>query len=330
LKTYSITIKPRSPFGTPLKGDTIFGQLCWQLVNDPALAAVPFEALIAEYAATPFAVVSSAFPAFADGIFALKRPEAPLETVFDFSGMSKEQVIENRKKLKKKKWLICRNSQIPSFKSASWLDDNELIEQAGIDLKKFVSKEEFSHNSINRLTGTTTGDGFAPFATDNTVYAPGTLLTLFVCLDEAKLPLQSILTALKQIGLMGFGRDASTGMGKFDVTGHSEIDLCKTAAAGANALYTLAPSVPAAELYSDALFTPFTRFGRHGDRLAISGKPFKNPVIMLDEAALLFPRDIQQALQKPYAGSAVTGLSKIESATVCQGYAPYIPVRMEV
>jgi len=97
LKTYSITIKPRSPFGTPLKGDTIFGQLCWQLVNDPALAAVPFEALIAEYAATPFAVVSSAFPAFADGIFALKRPEAPLETVFELEKLNRYTYIDKHR-----------------------------------------------------------------------------------------------------------------------------------------------------------------------------------------------------------------------------------------
>lgn len=70
--------------------------------------------------------------------------------------------------------------------------------------------------------------------------------------------------------------------------------------------------------------------GRHGDRLSVSGKPFKNPVIMADEGALLFPHDMAAALARPYLGAAVRGVSKIQENTVHQGYSLYIPVRLEV
>ena len=37
MKLYDVTIHPLSAFGTPLKGDTLFGQFCWQVAYDPGL-----------------------------------------------------------------------------------------------------------------------------------------------------------------------------------------------------------------------------------------------------------------------------------------------------
>ena len=31
MKTYRLTLRPLTAFGTPLAGDTLFGQLCWAL-----------------------------------------------------------------------------------------------------------------------------------------------------------------------------------------------------------------------------------------------------------------------------------------------------------
>lgn len=339
MKTYCITIEPRSPFGTPLKGDTLFGHFCWLAAYASDLLTVSLDEAIQVYPEKPFAIFSSAFPSLPDGGVALKRPDAPLDLLFDFSGKSREDIIGDRKKYKKLKWMLCdKTAALADFRKCRYLDDKDdeklnikgLASFAGLKAKKFSSVEESSHNSINRLTGTTGGDGFAPFIQENTVYAAGCRLAVFVGIDEEMVSLEALKAGLKWIGICGFGRDASTGLGKFAVIGCDEVSLASYGSAQPNALYTLSPSVPKMTDYKDALFTPFARFGRHGDRLAISGKPFKNPVIMADEGALYFPADMGDALKRPYMGTALTGLSKIQETAVAQGYSLYIPVRLEV
>jgi CRISPR-associated protein Csm4 len=330
VKTYRITIEPRSPFGTPLKGDTIFGQFCWQVAYAPELLSTTLDEAIRRYPEKPFAVFSSAFPSLPDGLVALKRPDAPLDLLFDFTGKSREEIIGSRKTYKKQKWMICGNpASLADFRACRYLDEKGLALFAGLETDTFSSQEESSHNSINRLTGTT-GEGFAPFTQENTFYSTGSRLAIFVGVDEKSLSPECLKTGLERIGMSGFGRDASTGLGKFSVTECREVDLASYGSNEPNALYTLAPSVPEKTGYRDALFTPFTRFGRHGDRLAISGKPFKNPVVMADEGALYFPEDMDQALERSYLGTALTGLSKIQQTAVAQGYSLHIPVRLEV
>jgi len=62
VKLYEIIIKPESGFGTPLKGDTIFGHICWQVSYNPELLNGGLEKWIACYGERPFAVFSSAWP----------------------------------------------------------------------------------------------------------------------------------------------------------------------------------------------------------------------------------------------------------------------------
>lgn len=322
MKTYQISIEPMSPFGTPLKGDTLFGQFCWQAAYDGSLLSAPLDDAISRYSDSPFAVFSSAFPALEGGGAAFKRPDAPLDLLFDLSGMSKEDRIGRRKEHKKRKWLACdRPGALADLAACRYLESADLPGAAKEHLR--------SHNSINRLTGTT-GEGFAPYARDETIYPPGSRLVIFAGIEEDILSSESLRIGLDRMGQSGFGRDASTGMGKFRVVSCEAVDLAAFGAQDPNALYTLAPCVPEPGRYRDALFTPFTRFGKHGDRLAVSGKPFKNPVIMADEGALLFPADMAASCSLPYVGTSVTGLSKVQETAVTQGYSLYIPVRLEV
>ena len=330
MKTCAITIQPLSPFGTPLKGDTLFGQFCWQCASDPALLNQSFDVTIAAYGEKPFALFSSAFPVLPDGSYALKRPEAPLEMLHDLTGMSRDELLDNRKRLKGKKWLLCRHPDLlKDLRTCEYHDNNGISKIFGLDYdRELLAEVEISHNSINRLTGTT-GEGFAPFTCDSLVYAPECRLVIFAAFDENVLSVENLKTGLQRIGSFGYGRDATTGLGRFALVDCTTVDLAALGAHDANALYTLAPSVPETGRYRDAMFTPFTRFGRHGDCLAVSGKPYKNPVIMVDEGALLFPNNMAEALNRPYLGTGIIGISKIQENTVHQGYALYIPVRLE-
>jgi len=322
VKTYQITIEPTSPFGTPLKGDTLFGQFCWQVAYDEPLLSIPLDDAISRYGDEPFAVFSSAFPALDGGGVAFKRPDAPLALLFDLSGIPKEDRIGRRKEYKNRKWLVCdKPGALAELSSCRYLATGEMPGAGSEHLR--------SHNSINRLTGTT-GEGFAPYSQSETLYQEGSRLLIFAGIEEGILSRDALFTGLERIGISGFGRDASTGMGKFRVVSCEDVDLAAFGAQHPNALYTLAPCVPEPGRYRDALFAPLTRFGKHGDRLAVSGKPFKNPVIMADEGALLFPSEMGASLRKAYLGMPLTGLSKVQDTAVAQGYSLYIPVRLEV
>ena len=54
MKIYGITIQPLSPFGTLLKGDTLFGHFCWQAAEDGALLAGGLDKWIDCYASESF------------------------------------------------------------------------------------------------------------------------------------------------------------------------------------------------------------------------------------------------------------------------------------
>jgi CRISPR-associated protein Csm4 len=341
LETYEITIKPLTGFGTPLKGDTLFGHLCWQAAYDEGLFGLSIDKLLSDYAKNPFMVVSSAYFKLNNG-YALKRPDMPLDMLFRFEGQNKSDIIRNRKEFKKKRWMLVRNNhRITSFKADGiYFSDEQLLKELSEtedtetqrqmrkrDLKSFILDYSQPHNSINRLTGTTGEEQFAPFTVDQIVYIPDTDLIVFVGLRE-DVKIEQVVKALKQVGDFGFGKDASTGLGRFKVIGYKEIDLFAMGSESPDACFTLAPCVPEKDMFSKMFFSPFTRFGRHGDVLAKSGKPFKNPVIMADEGAVFIFKD-KAPVDKPYIGTAVDGISKAEPNAVTQGYSLYIPVKVE-
>ncbi len=346
MKTYEITLKPLSGFGTPLKGDTIFGHICWQAAYDTALFECSIDQLLSDYMTNPFLVISSAF--FKIGrngttTRVFKRPDMPLSELFDFRGKSKKELIRERKELKSKRWMkIPGEGRIESLKKIDYISDKDLLEEGILSFPEEVQREtrkkgiksiiaEFTqpHNTINRLTNTTGIGQFAPFASNQNVFLGQIELILYVGLRD-DIEIGQVCASLERIGETGFGKDASTGLGKFDVISTEEIDLFSYGSDSPNACYTLAPSVPEMNTFLKAYFTPFTRFGRHGDILAKSSNPFKNPVIMADEGAVFMPVDIDITMKKPYIGTAVSNISKAEPNAVTQGYSLYIPVRVEV
>ncbi|MBK6715480.1 MAG: hypothetical protein IPG57_10385 [Burkholderiales bacterium] len=71
MRTFKLTLRPESAFGTPLAGDTLFGHLCWALRWRQGEASLT--ALLEGYTrGQPFAVLSDALPA---GL--LPRPNLP-------------------------------------------------------------------------------------------------------------------------------------------------------------------------------------------------------------------------------------------------------------
>lgn len=343
MKLYEIILKPQSGFGTPLKGDTLFGHFSWQAAYDASILNGGLNKWIECYKEKPFAVFSSLWPKIRDNgnsFYAFKRPDMPLSFFFPRSNKNKREALEELKENKQKKWMKVNEDLSINIASAEYLTSNQLLQK--VDMQANYTAKELmrakgnkaiyleyiqQHNTINRLT-MTTGEGmFAPFTETSLFYYPQTELAAFVLIDEEATSIEKVCTGLANIGRFGFGRNASTGAGQFELGEHREMVL--PSSESFNAYYALGPVVPGKNVFSDYFFMPFVRFGKHGDFLAKSKNPFKNPILMADEGAIFITKN-QEPVKKPYIGQAILNTSKVKEHTVVhQGYSIYIPFKLE-
>jgi CRISPR-associated protein Csm4 len=328
------TLTPKTAFATPLAGDTLFGQCCWAIRHlFGEFGEEKLTQLLAGYLENkPFMVVSDAMP---KGF--LPRPTLPTERLgFDTSD------TKQRKAQKAQKWFPESVLSLPLNQwAAQAKTENEMMETFLSDKTKkenqgknkkaryLISDEPQDHNSLNRLTGTTgTGDGFAPFQRQTFWYHPEIKLSVVIELDTERLSIAQLTDVLNWIGLHGYGKEASCGLGKFEVNLENAVQ--PELVEGCDAWLTLAPCAPQnLSWHSERCYYQIlTRFGRHGD-LAIhkAGGAFKNPVLMAATGAVLSPKSFNTT--QGFTGQGITGVSKTIAATVHQGYAPVYPVRLE-
>ena len=199
-------------------------------------------------------------------------------------------------------------------------DEEERFRLRHNRIKAPAAVREQQHNTINRATMTTGKGMFAPFVMDNIWYLPGMRLTVFAAVDEEAATIEDVRKGLQRIGAYGFGRDASTGLGRFSVEGAAEVGWPRWRPG--DGLLALGPWVPEHGRYQDLFFRPFTRFGRHGAQLLASNKPFKNPVVMADEGAVA----VSDGPRGPVIGRAINNISKAMEQCVAQGYTLALPI----
>jgi CRISPR-associated protein Csm4 len=301
------TIRPLSPFGTPLAGDSLFGQLCWALALRRGKEGLE-KALAGYDSGMPFAVVSDGFPS---GL--LPRPTLPAELVE--SGPSDPKL---RKQIRNLKWLPSSQANLPV---RDWVQ-KAVVGDAGMLAAR-------TQNTINRHTGTTGRGIFAPRQVEQIVFKPETRLDIHTVHDPAHVSTDELQGLLTDIGLSGFGRDASTGLGKFEV----ECVNSKPAPGDFLHAMTLAPCAPDASTLDETgcWWQPVTRFGRHGSTAALGagGGPFKRPVLLARTGAVLKWHSVQSSLfHGTGLGGASRPISGVIPGTVHQGYAPVIPLIM--
>ncbi len=303
MQTYRLSLQPLTAFGTPLVGDTLFGQLCWTLRH--LYGESRLNTLLTGYTSgEPFMVVSDAFP----------RGHIPLPSLPSRYWYADKD--SDRKVLKKKRWLALDNMHQPL---AQW---QQLAEAEAVKSSFAVTTQMQMHNTINRQTGTTGTGQFAPFNNQQRWYAADTLLDVYIVLNEARLSLDELTRAFSVIGETGYGRDASTGLGKFKLQESPELLELNPAS---HAWLTLAPTAPQG-LALDAQRSYYqvqTRFGRHGDMAALGANPYKRPILMARTAAVFCTMDNHP---RQFIGQGIADVSYVDSRTVHQGYAPVMPL----
>lgn len=334
MQTHRFTLRPLSAFGTPLAGDTLFGQLCWTLRHQLGNARLN-ELLHGYTSCQPFAVLSDALPA----------GHVPLPCVpSDAWQASTGSAAPDRKTLKKKKWLPAAalatpfihwqasahsDAQVAEPLINAWAAQGHHRDPAGSS----HTERAQPHNTINRATGTTGEGQFAPYAMPQIWFHPAMQFDLHVVLDEARLSLSELTSALVYMGQVGFGRDASIGLGKFELLSDGVLSSPQNEGA-ANSYLTLGPCAPQGLGFCPvrSTYQVATRFGRHGDAAVQLGQPFKRPVLLAKAGGVFWPESPDASLR--FIGQGLGGVtnpvSVVMPETVQQGYAPVIAITRPV
>lgn len=301
MQTYRFTLKTQTAFGTPLVGDSLFGQFCWAVVH--RFGEDRLTTLLQGYSEQyPFAVISDAFP----------QGYLPLPTLP--SNLWEKGEEQDRKKLKKKMWIAFEHhSQAVNIWQKFAKNDAE------IGLQKTMQDQP--HNTLNRQTMTTGENEFVPYSMPQIWYPQHTELDLYVVFDDVRISLDEVTQCLSDIGKTGFGRDASIGLGKFEL---AQAQAVAFSTKNANACLTLANTAPQGlGLNSENSFYQLhTRFGRHGGLYALGSNPFKKPIILAKTAAIFAVEN----WHKPFLGNGLANVSYAQEKAVHQGYAPVVPV----
>lgn len=289
---YKTTITPKSNFTTPLKGDTLFGQICWAIRY--RLGEDRLNELLSDYDKKPFLIVSDGF---ASGY--LPKPSMPSH----FLGENLELKKENRKKI----WLSMEDLQSGNFKNAKTSGEAGYVQTKNATIK----------NSINYNTFTTDESGkFAPYALMEMKFSKQ---DIYFLLDD-KFKLDELEKALEVVSKSGYGKRASIGKGTFEYRAFEKVSVKKNS----NAFMTLSPVVIDDENLKEFYYEPFTRFGKHGGGLA-STNPFKSPLLMADSGSVVIYDEI---CEKEYIGKAISGHSA-NANTVHQGYSILIATEIK-
>ena len=348
-----LVIEPQSAFATPLRGDTLFGHLCWALRD--GLDEGRLRELLQGYTEDrPFAVVSDPFPEQC-----WPRPAVP-PAVFGSLDPRKRKAAAKRAWLRHQdftrpigEWLRCMvedpgvaddagRSGPPHARDrdrtrgSSRFGHAPEVETEPTDTRRvaLVHKETRLRNSIDRRTGTTSDEGFAPYGVPQHWYRPGMRLDCHLVFDPGRIDAGTLREAMAAIGRFGYGRDATVGLGRFAVENGESTDLSSLPIAqdSPTSWLTLAPMTPQGLPWNPkrCWYRPFTRFGRHGNAAVHSGNPFKAPVLLADTGAVLTPAEGCEP--RLFVGQGLGGthqpLSLGLPETVHQCYAPVIGVRI--
>jgi len=293
MKLYKVKITPTSTFGTSLKGDTLFGQMCWAIRY--TFGEKKLESLLLDYANSPFLVVSDGF---LSGY--LPKPTMPMSLL----GEDGEKKKENRKKI----WLTLDELQKGDFAKAK--TDKELNNKKKT---KAIVKNSLNHQTFRRDDS----GAFAPYAEEETDLSPQ---DIYFLINESRFKVEELKQAFIMLSKMGYGKNSSIGKGNFTFGDFEEIKFKN----GSKTFMTLSPSVLEEKNIHKTYYEPFTRFGKHGAGLA-NTNPFKKPILMADSGAVVIFED---TCTKDYIGKAIKGHSTHEN-TVHQGYSIVLPIMKE-
>jgi CRISPR-associated protein Csm4 len=286
-----IPLAIRGAVGTPLRGDTLWGEVCWALRESEGEGALVALLVEARRSGDPPFLLSDAFP---HGW--LPRPLLP-----SLNRAMKKTMDERRGA----KGTPASVADLKRLKRSTLLPESWLREHAGGVDAVTITEELLAlrqrgaspgslqeaprdHVSLSRLTShALRGALFV----DNAAFPSSAGPAWEAIAEPRALDASRLVAALVIVGLSGHGADASIGLGAFDVRAPEPFDW--PGLPGANALLALGPFCPSRLDSTQGFWKTETKFGRVGNVYSsrpVEGTrltPFKKPLVMLTTGSVL-------------------------------------------
>lgn len=275
MELYRLNIRLTSPTGSLWQSDTLFGQLCWQVVfrdGEEALKSFLEPFLDGD---PPF-VLSDGFPA---GL--LPRPQ--LSRLDEGVASTIEEYRELKERRKSKYLTVTQFQDVRSGRKyegkppgSGWV------------------RTETLHASLDRNTNRTGGEGSAGELFQTEAWLPDLGKETASARNAPDLHIyarasEDGLTTLEELlGLLskvGFGRDKSVGLGQFLLLGLEKLEGWDNIP-DANGFMSLSSYVPATGDPTDGRWKIRVKKGMLGEHLALSELPFKRPLIQFEPGAV--------------------------------------------
>lgn len=280
MKLCRFTLTPAAPWSGWLRSDTLYGLICW-LVAEMEGEGACAELIEAFCANRPPFLLSSAMPQNMLPMPVLPAPARKrFRDIASSNGEGADEALFNIlckfKKFRKRLWLPARawqeNMASLSLEALflSAQDDNESSTSSKIAFEP--------HVAIDRQSGSAS-DGQLFFMRLR-YFSPDARLHLYARTSEP----QKLLAYLRLIGEQGFGQNASTGNGRFDIeldsAFHAEAFELENANAQMLCSTCAAPDLAALQGY----YKLEVKRGKTGPGCS---NPFKKSFLMLQEGAVL-------------------------------------------
>ncbi len=283
LHRYILT--PQSAWATPLRSDTLAGLLLYRLAEDEGETALQAEITAFMEGRPPF-VLSSAMPA--DTVFAPKLPPLPRKL---FAGMAEQgcfcdasgrkltlfEALSTFKTYRKKRFLpLCVWEKHRHRLSSAALFAEFCTHPQDWERPSATPHQEM-HVTIARNSGAALDQGL--FVSHSFWPAPGMRYHLYAQTSDSP----ALLERIRRIGVLGFGRDSSTGKGVFTIEEDTDFVPPKD-----DLPHGLLLSLLAAEDMCglEGWYAVEVKTGKAGQ--GICGKnPYKSPFLSVHEGAVL-------------------------------------------
>ncbi|HOE90746.1 MAG TPA: hypothetical protein PKZ69_04485 [Candidatus Cloacimonadota bacterium] len=284
MKNYEIKWLLKSPLSTELESDTIFGHFCWSyryLKGEEKLVEFLDKLKIKD-------ISFIASNGFQDRI--LPMPKLPLdanarariedELKFSYEEKRKEIKAMNTIKLSDLKDYV-NDFSLEKLISAHYKGKLNLLP----DNNKMASI--ITHNTINRLTGTTSVDMENLFKEIVNFYPDNTTFYSWVKTEYFNLKeMQEVFTIMSQYG---YGKNKNIGKGNFDIEVNEIEELIETTD-NINAWVLLSNCVPDENDTINVMYNSKVKFGKLGGNAALKNSPFKHPIFMLTPGTVFFSK----------------------------------------
>lgn len=321
---YRLVIEPRSPFLTDLQSDTIMGHLAWMAAYR---SQTDVTELIEYYRnGTPPFIVSSGFP----------HDHLPMPTIKPLSQKEKDELVgiffgdlneqarkamlqNDLKKIKKCKYLPIENwrelaGDLSACRLIEYLPFIQEDEEKNLQRKTVVMR-----TAIDRLTGMASEGRL--YDHEELYFGPGCEVDIwFRFFDKGMI--KKVETWLEDLSINGFGANASSGAGHFDIISFEKEDNVLPEAQEPNGFMSLSHFSTAADDPINGWYNHIVKRGKLGGMYApgmgAQANVWKFPIVMFTPGSVFKTAGKQV---KDYYGRLIEDIHYIHDSAVQFAYA---------